>query len=173
LGQATGAFARGLREVELGAGLVPAIDGGATRATSLASGSIGVVDTHPLDRGVSVPMSFGARHPGDHTVIVWAFIPKMASNGAASSPSARDLGDDAPVGSALETGEVLNGPESETETSSESSGIGSTKTSISPLSMVGERGTTMVDGMISFMRGNSPRLAVVLEGDPLDDITDN
>ena len=68
--------------------------------------------------------------PIDHTVIVHAPPPEVAPRGTASSPSARDLGDHAPVISALETGKELDGLESDSDSSSESVRITSTHTRV-------------------------------------------
>lgn len=109
-----------------------------------------------------MPPAFSATEVRDHTVIVGASPPEVAPGGTASSPSARDLGDDAPVISALETGEELDGLESDSESSSESVGTTSTKTRSGALSSTAVRWVVDVDGQVSLPREGSVVLVAVV-----------
>jgi len=152
LGQATLAHASSLREVEHGSIHEPLIDGGSSRSVSVASSSVSVVDTHALDIHRVSSVIFGASIPGDHTVIVWAIPTCQTPNGTASSPSTRDLGDDAEIETALKSGEELDDTEDDGDSSSESRPLSSTKTSRRVGSAAGVPGVVVVDGMVSVVR---------------------
>jgi hypothetical protein len=116
-----------------------------------------------------MPPAFSATEVRDHTVIVGASPPEVAPGGTASSPSARDLGDDAPVVSALETGEELDGLESDSDAPSESVGLTSTKTRVCLLSSPGKRWGVVVDGVVSCPRTGPLVLVTVVTEKILED----
>jgi hypothetical protein len=158
--QATFAVCRLTIVIEHGPSLVPVIDRVSTRAFSAAPSSVLMVDTHTLDLRRRAPPILSATAPRDHAVIVWASVPYMATDRAASSPSTRDLGDHAPVVTALKTGEKLNYTENRGIEPSESSILSSAHTSLGSGPTISVGRTTRVNGCVTVVSG-SPRVLAV------------